>query len=260
MGNYFRRIVLAPDIESSAIRELARLLRRKSDRPGTLVACDLEGRQVRKPEQKLAKELGVCVVDGNMPWPSDLLWGALCELLRPDGFLLREEDDEEIDVWRPRESWLQDVYGTDQLDWLVDLESPPVVWNTTSYYVIPSNPAEWDVDVPLMASLLIASSPGAKRNCPLCGTGYVSQFLRGQCPQCRFVFEAFASRSEAFRIMPTRIDGYNFGRCGRCRASVPFTGTVQQCLRCGQLLEAPSDRNLPDNREIFDRCLNSLGG
>ncbi|PQO35194.1 hypothetical protein [Blastopirellula marina] len=258
MGNSFRRIVLAPDVPASAVADLARLLRRTAKRPGKLILGELSELRFRKPPLQLAQELGVRVIDGDLPWAADWLYDATLSVLGENAFLLRDCDDEEVDAWRPRATWLKEVYGTDQLDWLVDPEEPPSKWRMTPYYVFPRNPPDWDVDVPIMAALLIASAPGESRDCPLCGQNYVSKFLRGQCPGCRFVFEAFASPQEARRILPTRLDRYGYGKCDRCRKSTPFAAAIEQCMRCGQLLEESSGATMPDNRELVKRHLASL--
>lgn len=76
-----------------------------------------------------------------------------------------------------------------------------------------------------------------------------------QCPECGFVSRPFAASADARAIEIAPLDAFGWGRCRRCGASKLFTSVIEQCHRCGRLLEGRSTHalELADDREAVNR-------
>src|SRR5262249_51450111 len=139
----------------------------------------------------------------------------LCDAtLGTSNWLYREQDDETLDICKPEPDWLERVFHTQSLAWLLDLEEEPVPWNKTSLYAFPGNPAAWTVEMPINARLLHVAQPLEPRQCPTCGETYTSKRAdRCQCPQCAYVAMPFSRREDAGRAEATHLDAFAWEKC-----------------------------------------------
>jgi len=261
IGNELVRIILEPGTPSDAARMLAKQLRVDHPRPTTVIHRSLREKKVRRPELKAARDADIAVVDVDSTAVAAVLQSAAIAAIGDGRFLLRACDDEELDVAYPDRNWIERIYQTTALDWLLEPEQDPIPWVNSAFYAIPSNPPDWDETVPIMATLLRVAFPGQARACPICNTNYVSHGGRGQCPSCGFVAFPFLSTADAFAWERVPLDAFAWGQCGRCRKRSEFAAIVQQCSRCGRLMEGDgSFRSLliPDNRPQIAMLLNAL--
>lgn len=238
MGQNICRFVLLPSATKSAAETLARNLSSKVERIVTIYFRDLEGKRARTPELQDACAAAVRIVDIAPPLSFEVLKELGTSSFGENNFLLRVADDEELDQTYPSSEWLTSAYPQHDLDWLLDPEEDPIPWNTSSFYLFPNNPATWDLEVPLFLSLLNVALPNQTRPCPFCKSQYTSKGERGQCNACGFVAQPFQTKDQAKTILPVRLDAFAWGSCPRCRRSREFVHQVEQCFRCGQLMEA----------------------
>lgn len=258
MGNWVRKLLLAPGVEERSVRALALAVRSRNQRPVTFTWCDLDGRRVRDPRFKLAQALGVRQVEIDGRVPPELLQSLAATTLGEGTWLHCERDDDETDVCVPGPGWLEQAFGAADLAWLLEPEEAPAPWNRRSYHALPGNPEAWDVTVPIALRLLTVTHAGAPRPCPACGEEFTSKREdRCQCPACGFVSRPFASDADARRIDLAPLDAFAWGKCPRCHASRQFTAVIEQCHRCGRLLEAKSRHSLElaDNRSVVEALL-----
>ena len=244
MGNHFRKLIVSPEVPDHAFHELAVALRSRQKSPITLVICDLKGKKLRSEHLKQAQELGIRQIELEGNVPDSLLFEICDSTLGPSKWLYREQDDEELNTCVPSPDWLETVFGTDSVAWILEIEDKPIAWNKKSLYAFPSNPPGWGVEVPINAGLLQVARANESRQCPKCGTKYVSKHDRGQCPQCGCVTMPFTSQQDAGRIEEVQLDAFSWGKCARCRGAMQFTNRVQQCQQCGRLLRASSRHTL----------------
>lgn len=258
MGGYFRKLILAPGVEERSVRDLALALRSRHTRPVTLTWCDLEARRVRKPHLKAAQAARVRQVEVDGHVAAELLGALASSTLGAGTWLYRESDDEGTDVCIPGPEWLEQTFGAGDFAWLLEPEETPVPWNRRSYHALPGNPGPWDVTVPIALRLLAVARAGDPRPCPVCGAEFTSKREdRCQCPACGFVSRPFASVADARKIEVTALDAFAWGACPRCHASRQFTSVLEQCHRCGRLLEGRSRHplELADNRSGVEGLL-----
>jgi hypothetical protein len=263
MGNYFCRMVVAPAVTNEDIERFALGLREASPRRGHLHVRDLIGRRVRRPGLIAARDAGVRVIDWEAmgsPW-TDRLLTAADRTLGPGRFLIREQDDEDIDSCIPGPSWLGEVYGRDDLGELLELEEEPVPWNTRTLFVFPGVAASWPIDLPLNPAMWVVAKPGEARACPTCGNVGRSNSLRRHCPVCFQIFEAFPDRRSATEIVVVAGDAFQYGQCPRCMYRQGFSRRVQQCLFCGKVLRIWGGRfepwELEDNEPLVRRYIDA---
>jgi hypothetical protein len=253
--NHFRKLIIAPQAPERAFAELAIDLRSRQNRPVTLVICDLMGKRPRNERLKQAQELGVRQIEIQGTVPQALLVESCDATLGASNWLYREQDDEERDVCVPAPDWLEKVFRTKSLNWLLDIEEKPIAWNRKSLYAFPGNPPTWTVELPLNARNLHVARPLESRQCPHCGEGYVSKRAdRCQCPRCAYIAMPFSSKEDAARVEVAHLDAFSWGSCPRCRQSKLFTNRIEQCQRCGRLLKATSrhELELHDNTQSID--------
>ena len=257
MGNYFCRIVVAPGVTNDDIERFALDLRVTSTRRGQLHVRDLVGRRVRRPGLIAARDVGVRVIDWEAmtsPW-TDRLLPVADRTLGPGRFLIREQDDEDIDTCVPDPGWLADVFARDDLGSLLELEEEPVPWNTRTLFVFPGVATTWPIDLPLNPVMWVVAKPGEARACPTCGNVGKSKFLRRHCPVCMQIFEAFPDLRSATEIVVVPGDAYHYGQCPRCMGRQEFSHRVQQCIFCGKVLRIWGGRfepwDLEDNEPLI---------
>ena len=170
---------------------------------------------------------------------------------------MRVTDDEGADAAIQEANGLSRLFPDIELGWVLEPEDRPIPWNIDPFYLRPGNPTHWSLKVPIMANLLNVAVPGQMRPCPMCHTQYTSNGERGQCSACGFIATPFRTRTEAKTISPVPLDAFGWGRCPRCRQSREFSHHVEQCFRCGQLLEGAPGRQgkilpAPNKAEVIE--------
>ena len=258
MGNSLSRYVLPPGTRAKDVIPLAEQLRGGHRLPSQLLVRDLRGRRVRKAELVAAQKADLVIVDVESRLPPTDLIAAGCAIFGNQGFLYRATDDEGLDVIHPDQNWLKRTFVSCDLTWVLEPEGNPIPWNTTSLYAFPGNVRHCDCTVPINFALLAVARPGERRPCPMCGHVYVTKFDQGQCPECGLATLYFRTQRDALAYSKTPIDTFAFGNCARCRRYHEFTSIIEQCLHCGQLLEADvvhGPNPLADNREQVGRML-----
>ena len=241
MGNHFRKLIVSPDVPEQAFRELAVTLRSRQNSSITLVICDLNGKRLRTEHVKLAQELGVRQIEIEGDVSQSILFEICDATLGPSNWLYREQDDEELDICIPGPEWLEKVFNTESLTWLLDIEEKPIAWKKKALYAFPGNPPGWEVELPINVRLLQVARAAESRPCPKCGATYISKRDdRCQCPGCGCVAMPFSSKEDAKRFEEVPLDAFSWGKCSRCRNSIQFTKRAEQCQRCGRILRATS--------------------
>ena len=243
MGNSICRLILAKGTTSDAVAFFASVMRAKVKQPTSLYLRDLRGRQVRDLRLVAARDAELRILDISPATPPDTLAAIAASTFGQGRFIVRVADDEDEDATIPASTTLAQLYPGVNLDWVLMAEDRPFPWNSEPFFVCPGNPANWSLKIPLMATLLLVASPGQVRPCPGCRTPYTSKGDRGQCPSCGFVAWSFRTVSEARSIRGCPLDAFAWGRCPRCRKSREFTYRIEQCFRCGQLLEGDPGRH-----------------
>ncbi|MCE9606461.1 MAG: hypothetical protein K8U03_16320 [Planctomycetia bacterium] len=261
MGCSLTRYILRPNQDITTIQALAREFRHSLSRPSRLVFRNLSESKVRRSELKLFRDAGASIVDLVTSATQEQLIQLAKRILGEDGFLLCITNDEECDFIYPSQEWLDTHYPTHGLEWLLLPDKVPIPWNNTAMYAFPSNSPSWDETVPIMGSLLSVAVVGRPRPCPYCATIYTSRGERGQCPACGAIAQPFSSSNAAHAIIVIPIDAFGWGTCYRCRASYEFNALIEQCSRCGQMLQAETKRHgnvLRDNSNRIRELLAQL--
>ncbi len=245
MPNHFRKLIVTPEVPDRAFADLAASLRSRQNRPATLVICDLKGKRLRSDRLKQAQELSIRQIEIQGSVSQEILF-EICEAtLGTSNWLYREQDDEARDVCFPGPDWLEKVFRTQSLGWLLEIEEKPTSWNRRALYAFPGNPAAWTVEMPINARLLHVAQPLEPRHCPRCGETYTSKRSdRCQCPSCAYVAMPFSSKEDAARFETAPLDAFSWAKCPRCRQSMRFTHRTEQCQHCGRLLKAQSRHEL----------------
>jgi len=251
MGYYYSRFILAPSIQVSAVDLLAADMRRNLTRASTLYLCDLEGKRVRKPHLVAVKDSGARVLEVESQGSKFL--EAARQHLDERAFVFCEGDDEDIDSVFPDRNRLRELFGTESLDFLLNVLEEDIPWNRRAYYCVPGNPDDWPLTVPLQKLLLHIPDTDGNRECPCCRRVFQSRFLLGQCrdESCRFRYLAFNTISDALTVDTINVDTAAWGRCTRCGKPRSFAHLLEQCFFCGRLLEVgitPKTPPLHDNR------------
>lgn len=254
MGNTICRVILSKDASSDVALRFGSVLRAEVQCPTMLYLRDLRGKRIRDPRLVAARDAEFRLMDLEPTTRPDVLVRTADATIGEGRFVVRVADDEVADRTLPDVDALERFYPGVELRWALEPDERPIPWNNDSFFLVPGNPSHWGLKVPLMAALLEAATPGSERPCPMCRTRYTSQGDRGQCPSCGFVAQPFRTLEEAIRRTRVPLDAFAWGRCPRCRRAREFTYRVEQCFRCGQLLEACSDRHklvlIDDNDEI----------
>jgi hypothetical protein len=251
MGNNICRVILGRAAPSDAAERFAGLLRGEVRRPTVIYRRDLRCRRVRDPRLVAARNADLRLLDIDPVTPPELLARVAAPAIGEGNFAIRVADDEDMETTLPAADALARLYQGVDLEWVLEPEDRPIPWNNEPFFLFPGNPPHWGLKVPLMAALLQIACPGQKRPCPLCRTEYTSRGDHGQCPSCGFVVQPFRTATEAKNRVQVLLDAFAWGRCPRCRRAREFTYQVEQCLRCGQLLEGdPSGFQLT----LVDNC------
>ena len=258
MPNHFRKLVVTPEVPERAFADLALALRSRQNRPVTLTICDLKGKRPRSDRLKQAQQLRVRQIEIQGTVLHEILLEICAATLGASNWLYREQDDEARDVCVPGPDWLEKVFGTQSLNWLLEIEEQPTPWNRSALYAFPGNPATWTVEMPINARLLHVAQPLEPRQCPHCGETYTSKRPdRCQCPNCAWVALPFGSKEDAARVETAPLDAFSWGKCPRCRQSMYFTHRTEQCQHCGRLLKAKSrhELELHENAEYIEHAI-----
>ena len=254
MGNQIKRFILAPAVQREAVMALAVRLRAEQRRPTTLTLCSLEGRQPRQEHARLAKQVNARKVEVESALLPAVLIQAADAAFGAGNFLFRAKDDESLAVCHPNALWLPNTFGVDGLEWLIDnFFEDHTKWGTERFYALPGNPPTCDVTLPIHVNLLRPARAGEPRACPICGQVYVSKFPRAQCrnADCHFGYMPFESARDSYRIVKAGVGNTGWGSCPRCNKSYTFTALVEQCQKCGQVIEATNASfkvEMKDNR------------
>jgi hypothetical protein len=254
MGNHIKRFILAPSVQRDAVMALAVRLREEQRRPTTLTFCSLEDKQPRLEHARLAKQVNVRKVEVESALLPAVLIPAADAELGAGNFLFREKDDENLAVCHPNALWLRNTFGADGLEWLIDnFFEDHTSWGTERFYALPGNPPNCDVTLPIHVNMLRPARRGEPRACPICAQVYVSRFPRAQCrnTDCHFSYIPFESARDAYRIVAAKVGNTGWGSCPRCKKSRTFAAIVEQCQKCGQVIEATNASfkvDMKDNR------------
>ena len=264
MGYHFKRVILPPGDNKNKVIELAHELRANTNRNCVLEYSYFSNKKYRKEHLKTSRELGLNYIELDTPLYSKDIIEVCKKVFGENGFLYREQDDDEIDVIYPDNHWLSKTYGSNQLDWILNVIEDKISLNIHTFYSIPSNPEPIGVEIPIFAALLKQVRPGEKHPCPMCGSEYISKFPRRQCknPECAFGYIPFESRDEALTIKEIQLDAFAWGKCPRgCGKSIHFNNRIEQCYKCGQLIKAVNGKfshELNNNENEVSEILSKL--
>jgi hypothetical protein len=251
MGSY-TKIIITPDVSLERITSFVKK-NREEGFTGKLILRTLEDKKPRKALAKLAQKLGYREIDPGGLIGDDFK-GELNDAFGAGNWFYRHDHDEFSNVYYPNRKWLSKIFGTSDLNDLMESDSDPITWNQTVFYSYPKNPSSWDISIAIDCKCLNVAQINQERECPNCGHIYSSKRQDlCQCPKCIYVDKPFETIEDACTILVDKnLNTYGEGRCPRCEVRITFGNVIEQCGYCGQIAKGishPKGQGLIDNEE-----------